>query len=58
MPGAGALESLILVLFLMDFSDHAQEQEQLLSLKKVYMILKQLQNQLHLKETNKLKERD
>jgi len=26
----------------MDFSDHAQEQEQLLSLKKVYMILKQL----------------
>lgn len=42
----------------MDFSDHAEEQEQLLSLKKVYMILKQLQNQLHLKETNKLKERD
>ncbi|EPH65455.1 hypothetical protein D932_00844 [Enterococcus casseliflavus 14-MB-W-14] len=42
----------------MDFSDHAQKQEQLLSLKKVYMILKQLQNQLHLKETNKLKERD
>jgi len=42
----------------MDFSDHAQEQEQLLSLKKVYMILKQLQNPLHLKETNKLKERD
>jgi len=42
----------------MDFSDHAQEQEQLLWLKKVYMILKQLQNPLHLKETNKLKERD
>jgi len=42
----------------MDFSDHAQDQEQLLSLQKVYMILKQLQNQLHLKETNKLKERD
>lgn len=42
----------------MILSDPEEQSQQFFSLQKVYMILKQLQNPLHLKETNKLKERD